>query len=123
MGAILTQGDTRWFCVTLSVSTIVAVFLSLGLKRDHETIHLVISRAGVSLCSGVFVTRPFAWYFNLASVHTDTVNLAGSAALCCTLGFILGFAGLSYLMKRSDFLAKKFIDLKAAPFLSSSDNK
>jgi len=117
VGAIISTGDTRWFCVTLAVSLITSCLLALMFKKPDETIQLVAGRCGISILGGVFLTKLVAWYFNITIIHTDVVALGGLTCAVCIGVYILGFKALRYLEKRSDFLAKKFIDGKVSAIL------
>lgn len=112
VGAILSTGDIRWLMITFAASFIMSCLLAVTFKRAEETIQYVAARCGFTILGGVFLTKYIAWQANLSVVHTDPIALAGVTCLVSILTFTVGFKALGYLEKRSDFLAKKFIDSK-----------
>lgn len=117
LGAIFTPGESRWLFVTLASAVLMSAMLSLTFKRADETIRLVIGRGGISILCGIFLSKPLVLYFGIHSAETDIVILGACAALSSIFGFILGFAGLEYLIKKSDAIAKRFIDAKVDAFI------
>jgi hypothetical protein len=115
--AILSPVESRWALVTLASSLAVSCSLTLTFKGMDETIRLIIGRASLAILSGIFLTKPTVWFFAITTAHTDVIALGGVSAACCAFGFILGYAGLNYLMKKSDAIAKRFIDGKIKQYI------
>jgi len=123
LGAIFNPGEARWIFVTLASAVLMSSMMSLTFKRSDETIRLVIGRGGISIMCGIFVSKPLVWWFGIHSAETDIVILGACAALSSIFGFVLGFAGLEYLIKKSDSIAKRFIDAKVDGWMPPEDKK
>lgn len=123
LGALLSTGDVRWFCVTLSMSFITSCLLSLMFKQPEETIQLVVARCGLTILGGVFLTKYVAWQFNIQTIHTDIVAFGGLACLVSIITFVVGYKALRYLERRSEYLARKFVDSKVGMIINSSDKQ
>ena len=102
----------RWLSVTFAVSFMTSALLALIFRKPDETFQLTGARCGITILGGIFVTRLVVHYFNIATVHTDPINLGGVTFAVSIGMFFLGYSVLRYLENRSDFLVKKFIDLK-----------
>ena len=107
LGAILTDGESRWLFVTITSSILTACFLALVFKRVDETIRIVIGRAGLSILGGVLGSRYIVHRYAMTSAENDIVALAGVAAAVTIGGFILGYPLLQLINSRSGTLAEK----------------
>ena len=107
LGAILTDGESRWLFVTITSSILTACFLALVFKRVDETIRIVIGRAGLSILGGVLGSRYIVHRYALTSAENDIVALAGVAAAVTIAGFIIGYPLLQLINSRSGTLAEK----------------
>ena len=107
LGAILTDGESRWLFVTITSSILTACFLALVFKRVDETIRIVIGRAGLSILGGVLGSRYIVHRYALTSAENDIVALAGVAAAVTIGGFIIGYPLLQLINSRSGTLAEK----------------
>lgn len=105
--AILSAGETRWLCVTITSSILTSGFLALVFKRTDETIRLVIGRCGLSLLCGVLGSRYIVHRYGIEAVDNDIVALAGVAAGVTMAGFILGYPLLQLVNSKSGTLAEK----------------
>lgn len=112
IGTIIAPADIRWLCVTMAVSFMTAALLGLAFRKPDETMQLVVARCGITILGGIFVTRLAVHYFNLSTAYTDAINLGGVTFGVSIVCFFLGYSGLRYLERRSDYLVGKFIDLK-----------
>lgn len=110
MGAIMTEGDTRWFFVTVTASILTACFLALIFKKTEESIRIVIGRSGIAILCGVLLSRWMVHSFGIKMVDGDVVGLAGLAAAVTAGGFLVGFKLLHLINSKSDSLAKKIFD-------------
>ncbi len=110
LGLIMSPEESRWLFVTLIASFAVSGILSLGLKGSDESIRVILGRAGTSLLTGIFATYPIVDFFHIESAHKNVISLGGVAAGVSALGFILGFAGLEYLMRKRASFAKDIVD-------------
>lgn len=109
-GAIMTEGDTRWFFVTVTASILTACFLALIFKKAEESIRIVIGRSGIAILCGVLLSRWMVHSFGIKMVDGDVVGLAGLAAAVTAGGFLVGFKFLHLINSKSDSLAKKLFD-------------
>ncbi len=106
VGAIISAGELRWICVTLTVSIITSSFLALIFKRTEETIRIVVGRSGMAILSGVFASKYLVHSYCLTFADNDIVALGAIACACCILGFIVGYVLLQMLNKNSDRIAE-----------------
>lgn len=107
LGAMMTEGESRWFFVTFTASILTACFLALIFKRVDEGIRLVIGRAGLSILGGVLASRFLVDRFNLSVVHQDIVALAGVAAAVTIACFIVGYPLLQIINSKSGTIADR----------------
>jgi len=107
VGAVLSDGDVRWFCVTFTASILTACFLALIFKRVDEGIRLVIGRAGMAILGGVLASRYIVHHYGLKIVDNDVVALAGVAAGVTAVGFVVGYPLLQLINSKSGTLAEK----------------
>jgi len=107
LGAMMTEGESRWFFVTFTSSILTACFLALIFKRVDEGIRLVIGRAGLSILGGILASRFIVDHFGLAIVHQDIVALAGVAAAVTIGCFIVGYPLLQLVNSKSGTIAEK----------------
>lgn len=107
LGAMMTEGESRWFFVTMTSSILTACFLALIFKRADEGIRLVIGRAGLSILGGVLGSRWVVHQFDLSVVHQDIVALAGVSAGVTIAGFIVGYPLLQLVNAKSGTIAEK----------------
>lgn len=110
MGAVMTEGETRWLYVTMTASILTACFLALIFKKAEESIRIVIGRSGLAILSGVLLSRWMVHKFGIEMVNGDVVALAGLAAAVTIGGFLVGFKLLHVINSKSDSLAKKLFD-------------
>jgi hypothetical protein len=123
LGAILSEGEVRWFFVTVSVSLITAVFLAMMFKRPDETIQLMAARCGFTLLGGVFLTKGVAHHMGIELIERDIIAFGGLTCGVAITTFILGYQILRYLERRSEYLAKKFVDSKIGTFLGETTRR
>jgi hypothetical protein len=107
LGAVMSAGEVRWLCVTITVSIITSSFLSLIFKRSEESIRLVIGRSGFAILCGVFGTKFLVHKYQIAYANEDIVALGSVSCGVCIGGFIVGYALLQILNKNSQKLADK----------------
>ena len=111
MGAILSEGhETRWIYVTLACSVITASFLSLIFKKVDETMRIVVGRSGMSILGGIFGSKAVVSYFGWEQPNSDVVVLGGVAVSCCIFAFIIGYALLHVVNRKSSDIANKILD-------------
>jgi peptidoglycan/LPS O-acetylase OafA/YrhL len=110
LGARVTTGEERWLYITFASSVLTAGFLSLIFKRTDETIRIVIGRSGLAILGGVLGSKWVAKAWSLDHVHQDGIDLAGLAALVCIASFIIGFAFLKIIAKKSDQIAARILE-------------
>lgn len=109
LGAIFTEGETRWIFITFAASVLQAGFLSLYFKTVSENIKMVIGRSGLSIAGGVLFTGFVAKKLNI-DVTTDGITLAGMAAMTCTATFILGVGMLKLISNRSESILNRLFN-------------
>lgn len=105
LGAMISAGELRWICVTLTVSIITSSFLALIFKRTDETIRLVVGRSGMSILAGIFGSKYLAHSYSLTFAETDIVALGALSCICCIAGFIIGYVLLQTINKNANKLA------------------
>lgn len=108
LGAMATNGETRWLFVTLATSMMMSGFMALMFKKPEETIQLVVGRCGLSVFCGIFATRPVVHYLKLESAYSDIISLGGISSLVCVAGFFVGFALLKIVEIKSPAIADKW---------------
>jgi hypothetical protein len=91
LGAILTDGETRWIMVTFTSSILTAAFLSLVFKRVDETIRHVVGRSGLAILGGMLGSRYLVHRYGISFVDGDVVGLAGLAAAVTLVGWLIGY--------------------------------
>lgn len=107
MAAILSAGETRWLCVTITSAILTSGFLALVFKRTDETIRLVIGRCGLSLLCGVLGSRYIVHRWGISVVDNDIVSLAGVAAAVTMAGFVIGYPLLQLVNSKSGTIAER----------------
>lgn len=107
IGAIFTEGEAKWLCVTLAISIVVASFLALVFKRADETIKVVVGRCGLSLIGGIFGTRYLLHTGVLKIVDNDMILLASQAAGVTIASFLIGYPLLQIINANGKTLADK----------------
>lgn len=106
LGAVLVEDEAlRYFYATFSMSILTAFFMALVFRKADETIRLVIGRCGLSILAGVFGTRFLIHYFELERASTDVITLMGLSGVVTMAGFLVGFALLKVLDRKSNSLA------------------
>lgn len=111
MGAILSEGhETRWIYVTLACSIITASFLALIFKKVDETMRIVVGRSGMSILGGIFGSKAVVTHFGWEAPNSDVVVLGGVAVSCCIFAFIIGYALLHVVNRKSSDIANKILD-------------
>jgi hypothetical protein len=107
LGAVMSAGELRWLCVTITVSIITSSFLALIFKRDEETIRMVVGRSGFAILCGVFGSKYMVHRYDLRFTDHDIVALGGVSCAVCIGGFIVGYVLLQVLNKNAPKLADK----------------
>lgn len=107
IAAAMTTGEARWFFVTLAASVPTALNLALVFKREGEGIRVIIGRANLSILGGVLGSHFVANKFEVISVTTDVVPLAGIAAAVTLGSFLVGYPLLQVINAKSGTLAEK----------------
>lgn len=110
IGALVTTGEARWLYITFASSVLTAGFLSLIFKRTDETIRIVVGRSGLAILGGVLGSKWLVTHYQLENIHQDGIALAGLAAAVCLLAFVIGFALLKIIAKKSDQIAQRLLD-------------
>jgi FtsH-binding integral membrane protein len=107
IGAMMTEGESRWFFVTMTSSILTACFLALIFKRADEGIRLVIGRAGLSIMGGVLASRAIVHHWQVNYFNEDIVLMAGLAAGVTIGCFIVGYPLLQLINSKSGTLAER----------------
>lgn len=90
LGAIMTDGETRWIYVTMSIAILCSAFLALSFRRSEESIRVVVGRCGMSCLLTVFGTRILVEAANLKVAHTDVLYLGGLSLAVCVASYTVG---------------------------------
>jgi hypothetical protein len=109
-GALVTTGEARWLYITFASSVLTAGFLSLIFKRTDETIRIVVGRSGLAILGGVLGSKWIVAHWGLHHLDADGIALAGLASAVCLLSFVIGFAILQLIAKKSDQIAARILD-------------
>lgn len=109
LGAVLTEGETRWFFMTGIVSLITSGFLALMFKKLDDTIQYVAGRCGIAILGGIFGTQPAVHYLSITTAETNIITLGGVSAVACTFTFIIGFTLLKLVESRSPAFADRIL--------------
>lgn len=92
LGAILSEGDTRWFCVTLTVGIIVSTCMAL-MTRNTESMKVVSGRFLFALTCTVLATRlvPYAIPSMAEAIYNDVLLLGVVSGIVNVLAFTVGY--------------------------------
>jgi hypothetical protein len=91
IGAILTDGEVRWVCITMASSILMAMLVAVLLRAPTESIKLTIARAGFAIMIGVLGTRELLIRWGIDAFEGDAIRLAGVAAAMTIAGMVLGY--------------------------------
>ena len=91
LGAILSEGDTRWFCVTLTVGIIVSTCMALMTRRT-ESMKVVSGRFLFAVICTVLATRIVPYIIPpLYAIYEDVLLLGCAAGAVNVLSFTVGY--------------------------------
>ena len=105
-GSILTEGEFRWLCITMTASILMACFVALIVKSPADTIKVTVGRAGLAIALGTCGTRELVIRWGIAAFEGDAVRLAGVAAGLTVAGMTIGYPFLLLLNTRGKEIAK-----------------
>lgn len=97
LGTILTDSEVRWLYATGAAALMTSGFVSLALRKNNDSIRVIISRTGLGFVGGAVGTKvalellPSLASIKKASDH-DILLLAGLAAIMSTLCCIVGYS-------------------------------
>lgn len=91
MGAVLTDGDTRWLYVTLVVGILCSTSLALMTRKPTESIGVVAGRSLFAIIMTAVGTRLLAYWADLSVAHTDVIYLGGLSMLVNVLAYTVGY--------------------------------
>jgi hypothetical protein len=109
VAAMLSKGDVRWLLVTFTISIFTSVFLAIGFRGPKDSAKKVVSRAGIAVIGGMFLTRYVAHKLGIEFKEDDAIQLAGTAAGVCAASFLIGYPILEIINRKRDDIAKKFL--------------
>ena len=112
MGALLTEGETRWLCITMMSCLPTAVMLSLMFKKPTDPLQKAVGRAFLAILFGILATKPIAQYFGVEGLHEsgNGIMLAGWSSASCGAGYLVGFPLLWLIERRSFLLASLLLN-------------
>lgn len=110
VGAILTEGEVRWVCITLASSILMAMFTAVIVRAPTETMKVTVARAGFSILTGCLGTRELLMRWGLDAFEHDAIRLAGVAAGMTIAGMVLGYPLLLLLNSKGKDYAKRILD-------------
>lgn len=110
LGALMTQGETRWAFITLGVSTMSAAFLALIFRKEEESIKTTVGRCGIATILGVCASRFVTHYYEWQIVMDDAIIMAGLAFVVTTFGFFIAYELLQTLNSETRPLTAKLIE-------------
>lgn len=117
LGAALSDGETRWLLATFGASTFASVFLSLGFRRDGETIRLVIGRSGIAVMISMCIIKTAIHYWKLELFNKDIIALILASFAATTFGYLIGYEILSIINRDSVSLSKRIYDWIVRKFI------
>lgn len=91
VGAILSDGEVRWVCITLASSILMSMLVAVLLRAPTETMKLTIARAGFAIMLGVLGTRELLIRWGIDAFEHDAIRLAGVASAMTIGGHVLGY--------------------------------
>jgi hypothetical protein len=110
MGAILTEGETRWVYVTFAASSMTSGFVTLMFKKANDTIQATMGRFGFAILGGILGTKPIIHHLGFEQlVETDIISLGGLSAATCIGTYFIGYACLTILEKVAPSIAAKWL--------------
>lgn len=115
IGTILTTGDVRWLYATGAASLMTSGFVGLALRKDSDTIRILIARTGIGIVGGVFGTKLLLHYFSsLDSIRvrseTDAILLSGIATIVAGITHIFGYAIIKSADDSAQNVASRFVE-------------
>jgi hypothetical protein len=110
VGAILTEGEVRWVCITLASSILMAMFCAVIVRAPSETMKVTVCRAGFSIMVGCLGTRELLLRWGLDAFEHDAIRLAGIASGMTVAGMVLGYPLLLLANTKGKDWAKMIIE-------------
>lgn len=115
IGAILSEGDIRWLYATMASSVMTSGFLGLILRKEGESIQIVIARAALGVFGGVFGTKIGVVSFeslNHLSVklESDVLFLSGVAGIFAAFFNVVGFAFIKVADASAQSVSKRLLE-------------
>ena len=115
IGAILSEGDIRWLYATMASSVMTAGFLGLILRKEGDSITVVIARAAVGVFGGVFGTKIGVVSFE--SLHhlsvkfeSDVLFLSGVAGIFAAIFSVVGYAFIKVADASAQSVSKRLLE-------------
>lgn len=114
-GTLLTTGEVRWLYATGAASLMTSGFVGLALRKDGDSIRILVSRTGIGFIGGVFGTKVILHYFtSLDSLRlrtdSDIVLLAGVATIVAAISHTLGYAVIKSADDSAQNIASRLLD-------------
>lgn len=115
LGTILTTGDIRWLYATGAASLMTSGFVGLALRKDGDSIRILISRTGLGFMGGVFGTKIILHHFSSLkqvklSTDTDLILLCGVATIVSMVTHIIGYAIIKSADDSAQNIASRLLD-------------
>lgn len=115
VGTILTTGDVRWLYATGAASLMTSGFVGLALRKDTDSIRILIARTGIGFIGGVFGTKVLLHYFSSfdnirVRSETDVILLCGVATIVASLTHIFGYAIIKSADDSAQNVASRFVE-------------
>jgi hypothetical protein len=110
LGAVLTDGEVRWVCITLASSILMAMFSAVIVRGPKETMKVTLARAGFSIMLGSLGTRELLMRWGISAFEHDAIRLAGVAAGMTLAGMVVGYPLLLLANSKGKDWAKSILD-------------
>jgi len=115
LGTILSVGDVRWLYATGAASLMTSGFVGLALRKDGDSIRILISRTGIGFVGGVFGTKlVLHWFSALDHIRvqseTDLILLCGIATLVSIVSHTLGYSIIKSADDSAANIASRLLD-------------
>jgi hypothetical protein len=120
VGAILTDGEVRWVCITMASAFLMSMLVAVLLRAPTESMKLTIARAGFAIMVGVLGTRELLIRWGADAFEHDAIRLAGVAAAATIGGHVLGYPLLLLANTKGKSWARIILD-KIGPKASAPD--
>lgn len=109
-GAILSNGEWRWLCITFTSSILMGTLAALIVKSPLDSMKVTVGRTGVAILIGTLGTREVVVKWGIEAFQDDAIRLAGWAAGMTLAGMTLGYPLILLVNTKGKDIARKWLD-------------